>query len=52
MIRVPPRRGDGSSVVVKSQARTMPVRVVSGNNAVIHQVPLPPLTTQSLPKYQ
>ena len=52
MQRVPPRRGEGQGVVVKSEARTLPVRVVSGTNATIQQKPLPPITTQSQPKYQ
>lgn len=52
MQRVPARRGEGAGVVVKSEKRTMPVRVVSGPNASIQQKPLPPVTTQSQPKYQ
>lgn len=52
MERVPPRRGEGAGVVVKSINRPLPVRVVSGQNAVIGERPQPAVMTQSQPKYQ
>jgi hypothetical protein len=52
MQRVPPRRGGGAGVVVKSIPNVMPQRVVTGNTATIQVRPMPNITVQSQPKYQ
>lgn len=52
MQRVPPRRGEGAGVVIKTMPNVMPQRVVTGNTATIQARPMPNITVQSQPKYQ
>lgn len=52
MQRVPPRRGEGAGVVVKSTPNAMPQRVISGNVGTYQMQPMPNVSVQSQPKYQ